>query len=309
MLRASLVLRSTIKPKMSTTTDIYKAVAAEGQSNAAGLSSSAVDRLDALFASARTTGSPAGTARTFYGVEGVGAGAVVALGVGAKPTGQGESVENKLKEQSRRAAALGLLALKTTAASTSVLIDPLHSAHAAAVGAHLASWVWTLKTDAKSRASLAPVAINLLGPDTASALASEQGIGGGVGLSWDTGVIYAKAQNLARELMELPANLMTPTLFCARAEKELKGVANVEVIVRDLAWAESKKMGAFISVSKGSDQPLKFLEAHYRGAIDKTSAPLAFVGKGITFDCGGINVKLGADMPDMRGDMVGYVIS
>lgn len=100
--------------------------------------------------------------------------------------------------------------------------------------------------------------------------------------------------------MELPANICTPTYFCDRAAKEFAGIANVTMEAHDLAWAESKKMGSFISVSRGSDEPLRFLELHYKGAADKNETPLAFVGKGITFDTGGISLKGGAGMKDMR---------
>lgn len=95
--------------------------------------------------------------------------------------------------------------------------------------------------------------------------------------------IYGRAQNLARELMELPANICTPTYFCDRAAKEFEGLANTSVEAHDLAWAEEKKMGSFISVSRGSDEPLRFLEIRYNGGKEGEK-PLALVGKGITFD-------------------------
>ncbi len=56
----------------------------------------------------------------------------------------------------------------------------------------------------------------------------------------------------------------------------------MEIIERDQAWAEQKKMGCFLGVAKGSDEPLKFLELHYRQGGQ--SAPTVLVGKGITFD-------------------------
>jgi aminopeptidase len=82
------------------------------------------------------------------------------------------------------------------------------------------------------------------------------------------------------------------------------GHDNVEVIVRDREWIQDQKMGAFLSVAQGSDQPLKFLEIHYKGAsTDK--APLALVGKGVTFDSGGISIKASGDMAMMKADMGG----
>jgi len=105
--------------------------------------------------------------------------------------------------------------------------------------------------------------------------------------------------------MELPANMMTPTAFCDRVKKEFEGVENAEIIVRDEVWAAEKKMNVFLSVTHGTSEPAKFLEIHYKGAADKNAAPLAFVGKGITFDSGGISLKPGAGMKLMRGDMGG----
>lgn len=66
-------------------------------------------------------------------------------------------------------------------------------------------------------------------------------------------------------------------------------------------------MRSFLSVSNGSAEPPKFLELHYRGAPkeNSTEPPLVFVGKGITFDSGGISLKPSADMKLMRGDMGG----
>jgi len=124
------------------------------------------------------------------------------------------------------------------------------------------------------------------------------------GLSWDTGVIYGQAQNNARELMETPANLMTPSIFGKRAEELLSGIENMTVKVHDEKWAEEKKMGAFLSVTRGSEEPAKFLEIIYKGdAAENTEVVL--VGKGVTFDTGGISIKPSANMEMMRGDMGG----
>ncbi|XP_076364567.1 cytosol aminopeptidase-like isoform X2 [Tachypleus tridentatus] len=120
---------------------------------------------------------------------------------------------------------------------------------------------------------------------------------------WKRGLTGAEGQNIARTLMETPANLMTPTRFAERAEAILSD-KGVSVIKRDKAWAESKKMGAFLSVAKGSEEPPIFLELSYHG-INKGARPFVIVGKGITFDSGGISLKPAAGMEAMRGDMGG----
>ncbi|KAK4046779.1 hypothetical protein OIO90_006445 [Microbotryomycetes sp. JL221] len=294
---------------MSTQSDLYVAVKGSSGEPASAASSSLANEVKQLWSNSRAK-DKAGEVRVFYNVGQQGQ-TVVAVSAGkdeTKSTGSGEAQENTLKELSRKNAAIATHALRA-ANSKRFAIDPLHSAHSAAVGATLASWDGYQSNHHKSttaaKEKLAPVEIDLAGDaKQAPSLSSEKGSDGRIPLSWETGKIYAQAQNLARELMELPANICTPTYFCQRAEKEFTGVDNVDVQVHDLAWAESKKMGSFISVSRGSDEPLRFLEVHYKGG-KAGDAPLAFVGKGITFDSGGISLKPGAGMKEMRADMGG----
>jgi aminopeptidase len=76
---------------------------------------------------------------------------------------------------------------------------------------------------------------------------------------------------------------MTPTNFCKVVMAKLAPFKNVSAIAHDVEWAKAKKMGSFLSVTHGSDEPAKMLEIHYKGAgPDKPT--LALVGKGITFD-------------------------
>ncbi|KAI0364795.1 hypothetical protein BV20DRAFT_955555 [Pilatotrama ljubarskyi] len=178
---------------------------------------------------------------------------------------------------------------------SNVLVDASADAHAAAVAAHLAAYNFTLKTKPTSPfdprlSEPRPEKLNL------SPLSADK--------AWETGVIYAKAQNLARTLMELPANIITPTAFTERVKAEFAGIPNVDVVVRDTEWAEKKGMNTFLSVTKGTSEPAKFLEIHYKGAASDAT-PLVFVGKGITFDSGGISLKPSVGMSLMRGDMGG----
>ncbi|CAK6973967.1 cytosol aminopeptidase [Scomber scombrus] len=123
---------------------------------------------------------------------------------------------------------------------------------------------------------------------------------------WKKGVVYAEGQNLARLLMEAPANHITPTAFANTIEEKLAPHAErVTIQKRSQAWIEEQQMGAFLSVSKGSEEPPVFLELHYKGAPDSAQAPLLLVGKGITFDSGGISLKPSSSMDAMRADMGG----
>lgn len=107
---------------------------------------------------------------------------------------------------------------------------------------------------------------------------------------WKIGSHKASAQNLARELMESPANLMTPTKFAQSVVNVLcdSGV-NVEVKVR--GWAETQQMSAFLSIAKGSCEPPIFLELSYYGT-DQSDPPVVLIGQGNTFDSGGICSKV-----------------
>uniref|UniRef100_A0A8C5B2D5 Cytosol aminopeptidase n=1 Tax=Gadus morhua TaxID=8049 RepID=A0A8C5B2D5_GADMO len=124
---------------------------------------------------------------------------------------------------------------------------------------------------------------------------------------WEKGILYGEGQNLARLLMEGPANLITPTAFADTIEEKLAPYSErVTVHKRYVqSWIVEQQMGAFLSVSKGSEEPPVFLELHYNGSPDKTQAPLLLVGKGITFDSGGISLKPPSGMDAMRADMGG----
>lgn len=123
---------------------------------------------------------------------------------------------------------------------------------------------------------------------------------------WEKGIVYAEGQNLARLLMEAPANHVTPTTFANIIEEKLStNAGQVTVHRRSKAWIEEQQMGAFLSVAKGSEEPPVFLELHYNGSPDNTQAPLLLVGKGITFDSGGISLKPSQSMDAMRADMGG----
>ncbi|XP_037545869.1 cytosol aminopeptidase [Nematolebias whitei] len=123
---------------------------------------------------------------------------------------------------------------------------------------------------------------------------------------WRKGVLYAEGQNLARLLMEAPANYITPTTFANTIEEKLAPHAErVTINRRTQAWVEEQQMGAFLSVAKGSEERPVFLELHYNGSPDSKQPPLLLVGKGITFDSGGISLKPSLSMDEMRADMGG----
>ena len=124
----------------------------------------------------------------------------------------------------------------------------------------------------------------------------------------ERGLVLADAQNLARDLANSPANLMTPTHMAERAEAIASETGiECEIIERD--EAERLGMGSYLSVAQGSRQPPKFIVLRHRGAEDAgdgdDTGGIALIGKGITFDSGGISIKPAANMERMKADMSG----
>jgi len=117
------------------------------------------------------------------------------------------------------------------------------------------------------------------------------------------GLAIAHGMDLARDLGNLPGNICTPTHLAERAQA-LAQELGFKCEVFDRAKLEELKMGSFLSVTNGSDQPPKFIVLEYFGG-PKKQKPLVLVGKGITFDSGGISLKPGNDMDQMKFDMCG----
>ena len=107
----------------------------------------------------------------------------------------------------------------------------------------------------------------------------------------------------AKEWGNRPANHATPELL-GKAAKSLAKYKNIGVDVLGLKEVAKLGMGSFMSVAQGSDQPLRFIVLKYSGAA-KTVAPTVLVGKGITFDTGGISLKPAPEMDEMKFDMCG----
>ncbi|HEY0396020.1 MAG TPA: leucyl aminopeptidase [Candidatus Elarobacter sp.] len=117
------------------------------------------------------------------------------------------------------------------------------------------------------------------------------------------GSVIGEAVNAARRMALTPGNDMTPTVLSNRA-KELAADAGLEVDVLDEARMEAKGMGSLLGVSRGSDEPATLSVITYKGD-PSSSEVLALVGKGLTFDSGGISIKPAENMHEMKYDMSG----
>jgi leucyl aminopeptidase len=117
------------------------------------------------------------------------------------------------------------------------------------------------------------------------------------------GVALANGMDLTKRLGNLPGNVCTPTYLGEQAKK-LGKEWKLEVEVHDRKGIEKLGMGSFLSVTNGSAQPPRLIVMKYQGAA-KNELPTVLVGKGITFDTGGISLKPGASMDEMKFDMCG----
>ncbi len=117
------------------------------------------------------------------------------------------------------------------------------------------------------------------------------------------GLAISAGMHLARDLGNLPGNICTPSYLADQA-RELEHQYGVKTTVLEREDMEKLGMGALLSVSRGSRQPPKLITIEYKGGKDD-EPPVALVGKGLTFDAGGISIKPAAAMDEMKYDMCG----
>ena len=200
----------------------------------------------------------------------------------------------------KAAAAHGLALLKGLGvkhlAVQIVGLKSLAAAHAQALCAAVGDSVYTYRTtkpsaDAPSRLEK----VTLLTVSKAEAVAAQSGL--------DQGAAVVEGVTLARELANRPGNHCTPSLLAAEARKMARA-QGLKIEVLDRRRLEALGMGSFLAVAQGSDEPPRMLVMHYQGAA-RSKPPLVLVGKGVTFDSGGISLKPGGEMDEMKFDMGG----
>ncbi|MGA7750906.1 MAG: leucyl aminopeptidase [Gallionella sp.] len=120
----------------------------------------------------------------------------------------------------------------------------------------------------------------------------------------DQAAATAHGMDLAKTLGNLPGNVCTPTYLATKALGLGKAHKSIKTTVLEEKDLQKLGMGSFLSVTQGSEQPAKLIALEYHGT-DKKHKPIVLVGKGITFDSGGISLKPGAEMDEMKYDMCG----
>ncbi len=119
----------------------------------------------------------------------------------------------------------------------------------------------------------------------------------------DDGIKISEAVYLARDMINHPSNTATPTYLSEQA-KRVARKSGIKCRILEKADMQRLKMGALLAVARGSDEPPKFIIMEYNGG-KKGEPPVMFVGKGLTFDSGGISIKPSEKMEEMKHDMAG----
>ncbi len=152
-----------------------------------------------------------------------------------------------------------------------------------------------LKTSPKPKARRLTT-VNVATADARAAKAAGAGLRMGAAIG--SGIAFA------RDLANLPPNVCTPTYLGTRAQQLTKEFPSIKTKVLDESGIKALKMGAFLAVSQGSAEPPRLIVCEYRGSR-KNAAPICLIGKGITFDSGGISLKDPPAMDEMKFDMSG----
>jgi leucyl aminopeptidase len=240
------------------------------------------------------TGKP-GTTLLLHQVPGVAAARVLLVGLGR----EADFSEKRYRE----ATACAIRALGATGADEAVL-----ALTELAVGRRDAAWkVAQAVTVARESAyRFTRMKSKSEGPEPALrrlALSVDRAALKRAGAGLEQGLAVAHGVSLARDLGNLPPNVCTPT-YLAQQARELARRYRMKVTVLERADMERLGMHTLLSVAQGSAQPPKFITLEHRGG-PKTAKPVALVGKGITFDTGGISLKPAGEMDEMKFDMCG----
>lgn len=257
-----------------------------------GLDAICSGRLAAAFESGDMRGK-AGDEVLMYTDGGDGVQRIVLLGLGDEGDVDAEKLRRFAGRAVRAAEKLRLEHLSLLLEGVGEVNDDI-AAQAMAEGAGLAAWRYSEQqaTD-KDDPRVAVRQVDLVGTEH-----SDDAARGAV-----AGAAIARAANFARTLQTRPGNVATPTHIADEASR-MAGSVGLEVTVFDEARMREEGMHALLSVSRGSVEEARFIVLEHRGGAEG-EAPLVLVGKGLSFDAGGISLKPPAGMEEMKYDMSG----
>jgi leucyl aminopeptidase len=236
-----------------------------------------------------------GATLLLHDVPGIAAGRVLLTGLGSQADFR--------EKQYREAVAAAIRALNATGAEeaalhlTELAVGQRDAAWKVAHAVMVASESGYRFTRMKSKSEAPEPALRrlVLSVERAAAKRAAAGI--------EQGLAVAHGVSLAKDLGNLPPNVCTPA-YLANQARELAKRYRMKVTVLERADMERLGMHTLLSVAQGSVQPPKFITLEHRGG-PKTKRPVVIVGKGITFDTGGISLKPAAEMDEMKFDMCG----
>ncbi len=220
---------------------------------------------------------------------------VVIAGLGKQQELSQDKIRGAIAEACRLLRQKGVNSIATIAQGAGIAgITPEGAAQAITEGALLG--VYSFRKHITKEAEYGEIKqLLIVSSDELELLTLEQG--------YHKGRIMAEATNLARDMVNEPANHMTPSQMAGTAKK-LAETCGLELNVLEREQMQELGMGALLGVAQGSRQPPKFVVLHYRGG-DSSEIDVALIGKGVTFDSGGISLKPSAKMDKMKGDMAG----
>ena len=218
-------------------------------------------------------------------------------------TGLGKQDEHDARNHRRAlAAAMKLVAATSSRDALSFLgWDPADKSEFQRIGrdtllaAHAAVYRFTEMKSGRSEPQPKLDSIGIGVPSRSAANAAQKGA--------EEGASIAAGMRLSQDLANLPANVCTPSYLATTAKKLARQHRNLRAEVFSEADMKRLKMGALLSVTRGTQEPAKLVVLHYKGA--QSQAPVVLVGKGITFDAGGISLKPPQAMDEMKFDMSG----
>ena len=227
----------------------------------------------------------------------IGPSRVLVVGLGKSDSFTVETVREVTAAACRRLRRLGVKEAATSAHGAGIAgMDAVKSGQAIAEGATLGLYRFrNYMTSGQDDAG---------DLDSLSIVEQDQGKVAPLADGAEKGQILAQVAIMARDMVNEPANVMTPTRM-AEIATQVADEEGLDIKVLEREQMDEMGMGAFMGVAKGSDQPPKLIVLEYRGDPDNPSNNLGLIGKGITFDTGGISLKPAGGMEDMKGDMAG----
>ncbi|EDW10262.1 cytosol aminopeptidase [Drosophila mojavensis] len=216
--------------------------------------------------------------------------AVAVVGLGQEGAGYNDlEMIDEGMENARVAAGVGARALQLQGVNE-VYVDSMEYPEQAAEGSALAIWRYNSNRRKQDRTQIPKLELY----DSPEMDA------------WTRGLFKAESQNLARRLSDSPANQMTPTIF-AQSTVDALCPCGVSVDIRSMDWIEENRLNSFLMVAKGSCEPPVVLEVNYCGTAPEDK-PILLLGKGITYNSGGLCLRPKKCMQLYRGCMAGAAV-